>query len=268
MKRALFVALPLAVVLSGCALISDPMPMGNDVYTLHATGGTYSSQAGLKSDLWKEATEFCAKQGKTAILVDQTGQSGKVSFNAPTNNVVGSGFGAGFASSFGSISSVSYPEADIVFRCVSPSAIVEQPEAKSKSWVFAYMDKQVGAQAIDINSIRTHGDIKSINTSVAMMNPGDVRAVYVDTMQVNCLTGEYRNTNPQLYVNGHKVDAPKSLTEYLCSWNKPSGHKAPAHILIQTVCKGPTQEQRQNSIPDDDPVHLGYSVLDYLQNQK
>ena len=64
MKRTLFVAMSLSALLSGCALISDPMPMGNDVYTLHATGGTYSSQAGLKSDLWKEATEFCAKQRK------------------------------------------------------------------------------------------------------------------------------------------------------------------------------------------------------------
>ena len=62
MKRTLFVAMSLSALLSGCALISDPMPMGNDVYTLHATGGTYSSQAGLKSDLWKEATEFCAKR--------------------------------------------------------------------------------------------------------------------------------------------------------------------------------------------------------------
>ena len=121
MKRTLFVAMSLSALLSGCALISDPMPMGNDVYTLHATGGTYSSQASLKSDLWKEATEFCAKQGKTAILVNQAGQSGQVTYNAPAGYAVGGGVGAGFASSFGAIGSVSYPEADIVFRCVAPT---------------------------------------------------------------------------------------------------------------------------------------------------
>lgn len=127
MKRALIAISTLAVAsLSGCALISDPIPMGDGVYTLHATGGTYSSQAGMRDELWAEATEFCAKQGKTPILLGQDSTAGHTSYRAPSGGYTGGGFAGGFASSFGGYSSITYPEADIVFRCVNPEALNTQ----------------------------------------------------------------------------------------------------------------------------------------------
>lgn len=123
MKRTLIAISTLAVAsLSGCALISDPIPMGDGVYTLHATGGTYSSQAGMRDELWAEATEFCAKQGKTPILLGQDSTAGHTSYRAPSGGYTGGGFAGGFASSFGGYSSITYPEADIVFRCVNPES--------------------------------------------------------------------------------------------------------------------------------------------------
>ena len=271
MKRVLLVALPFVTLLSGCALISDPMPMGNDVYTLHATGGTYSSQAGLKSDLWKEATEFCAKQGKTPVLLNQGGQSGHVSYNAPSGYAAGSGFGAGFASSFGSIGSVSYPEADIVFRCVAPAKTSSQPVAtgtaqpsSSRSWAFVYIHPKIGAQAVDLNSITTDGDIKRADVCFVMAKTDDAKNIYTDTMECDCRKGEYRNTDPQLYINGHHVDAPKPLVAELTRWTKPSSG-APGAVFLKMVCDGPSAEQRQSAVVNDDPVRFGYLVHDYLE---
>lgn len=266
MKRALIAIYLPALCLSGCALISDPMPMGNGVYTLHATGGTYSSQAGMRDELWAEATEFCAKQGKTPILLNQRGTAGYTTYHAPSGGYVGGGFAGGFASAFGGVSSVAYPEADIVFRCVNPDQQNASAATKSRvsTWVTTAVHPVVGIQALDIASIRGNGDLKTVTTCMAA-NQNGMRNIIVSTSDVNCDRWEYRSRDLRFYINGTAVDAPSSLTEELAKWARPKDG-APAQKLLHLVCNGPSETDFKGGVPDPDPIHYANSALDLLQS--
>nr|DAX02334.1 MAG TPA: Protein of unknown function (DUF3568) [Caudoviricetes sp.] len=255
-----------AISLSGCALISDPIPMGDGVYTLHATGGTYSSQAGMRDELWAEATEFCAKQGKTPILLDQGSSAGHTSYHAPSGAYTGGGFAGGFASSFGGISSVTYPEADIVFRCMNPEQ-QKVPDANGKrvsSWVTTAVHPIAGVQAIDITSIRTEGQLKTVTTCIAADQNG-TRNILVSTSDVDCSRWEYRSHDLRFYINETAVEPPASLVEELAKWTRPKDG-APAQKLLNLVCNGPTERDFQTGVKESDPIRYANTVLDFLRN--
>jgi len=62
------ITLLLAIALAACQS-SEPAPMGKDRYMLSGTGawGGWSSGTAIKGDLYRQATEFCQRQGKQMV---------------------------------------------------------------------------------------------------------------------------------------------------------------------------------------------------------
>ncbi|CAN7537882.1 hypothetical protein LJR130_003790 [Variovorax sp. LjRoot130] len=90
MKAIAMVALA-AAVLTGCGT-TGVQPIGNGVYMSSKLGGMLTYNGGeVKADLFREAAEFCGKQGKKVDPVSSTSQ--------------GAGIGT-------------YASAEIQFRCV------------------------------------------------------------------------------------------------------------------------------------------------------
>jgi hypothetical protein len=58
----------LAIALAACQS-SEPARMGKDRYMLSGTGawGGWSSGTAIKSELYRQATEFCQRQGKQMV---------------------------------------------------------------------------------------------------------------------------------------------------------------------------------------------------------
>ena len=75
MKKIL-VMCALSMSLIGCAS-SGPIATGTDTYMLAKTsaGGVFVSGASVKADLLIEANAFCAKRGKTMMLIDSTAKN-------------------------------------------------------------------------------------------------------------------------------------------------------------------------------------------------
>ena len=63
----------LALLMSGCAATYDPVQIGKDTYSSAGSWG-WSSSSGIRNDLYKEASEFCARQGKVMDALQATGQ--------------------------------------------------------------------------------------------------------------------------------------------------------------------------------------------------
>jgi hypothetical protein len=63
------IILAFVALLAGCAS-SGPVSIGKDAYVLTKTsaGGMFVSGATVKTDLLREANEFCTKSGKTMEL--------------------------------------------------------------------------------------------------------------------------------------------------------------------------------------------------------
>lgn len=93
-KLGLFIVSACATaILSGCA--SGIVAMGEDTYYMSDTGlWSWSSKAGIKANLIKEATAFCAKEGKKLQPIGSEGVDG--SFN-------------------------NFAQADFTFRCLAPN---------------------------------------------------------------------------------------------------------------------------------------------------
>ena len=62
------ITLLLVTSLAACQS-SEPAPMGKNTYMLSGTGawGGWSSGTAIKSDLYRQATEFCQRQGKQMV---------------------------------------------------------------------------------------------------------------------------------------------------------------------------------------------------------
>ena len=68
MKKLLAVLLCLGLV--GCATVSGVVPMGKDTYMLSRQAGTgFAGMGNLKADAFRDANEFCIKQGKQLQVV-------------------------------------------------------------------------------------------------------------------------------------------------------------------------------------------------------
>jgi len=75
-KLALIRTLVPVALLAGCAA-SGPVPMGKDTYMLSNTGAwSWSSGAGLKGDLLREADAFCKKQDKQLMPINTAQKDG------------------------------------------------------------------------------------------------------------------------------------------------------------------------------------------------
>jgi hypothetical protein len=84
--------IPVVLLAAGCASSTGPVQIGRDTYSI--MGKSYAPSANLtdlKADAYKEASAFCAKQGKTANVIDTQGTP--------------RGFGQ-------------FPEAEVKFSCV------------------------------------------------------------------------------------------------------------------------------------------------------
>jgi len=62
------ITLLLAIALAACQS-SEPAPIGKDTYMLSSTGArdVWSSGTAIKSDLYRQAAEFCQRQGKQMV---------------------------------------------------------------------------------------------------------------------------------------------------------------------------------------------------------
>ena len=62
------ITLLLAIALAACQS-SQPAPMGKDTYMLSGTGAWdgWSSGTAIEGDLYRQATEFCQRQGKQMV---------------------------------------------------------------------------------------------------------------------------------------------------------------------------------------------------------
>ena len=78
MRPVYFLTPVLFFVLAGCA--SGPVAMGKDTYMMTDTGAwSWSSGAGLKAGLYKDANKFCADKSKVMLPLRSRQQDG--SFN-------------------------------------------------------------------------------------------------------------------------------------------------------------------------------------------
>jgi len=91
MRTLILVAI---LALSGCASSTGVVPTGPDSYMVTREGGSaFVGTNGLKADAYREASDYCAKNGKTIEVVSTQEQSG------------------GF---------MRYPHAEVNFMCLSP----------------------------------------------------------------------------------------------------------------------------------------------------
>ena len=66
------VLLALLVLGGGCAS-SGPVPMGKDTYLLAKSGGLFTISGGeVKAELYREANEFCLRQNKQLMPVNES----------------------------------------------------------------------------------------------------------------------------------------------------------------------------------------------------
>ena len=76
MRKLVAVALTV-MTLSGCA--SGPVPIGKDTYMSSKIGAwSWSSAAGLRAELYREAYATCAKQGKEVQSLNEAGVNGSL----------------------------------------------------------------------------------------------------------------------------------------------------------------------------------------------
>jgi hypothetical protein len=61
------------ILLNGCAMVSDVVPAGKDTFRLSGTNpGLGATGAGIKTELYEKASEFCVKQGKVFEPIDSS----------------------------------------------------------------------------------------------------------------------------------------------------------------------------------------------------
>jgi hypothetical protein len=115
MPKVLFLGAVIAAFLtSGCAVTDDPVKIGKDTYTSAGSWG-WSSSSSLRSDLYREASAFCASQGKAMDALQGTGHD------------------SGYAK---------WASAEVTFRCLD----TEDPEYARKQMQF---QPNVRIQVID-----------------------------------------------------------------------------------------------------------------------
>ena len=267
MKRWIL-ALAIPLTLSGCVSMSDPMSLGNDVYTLHATGGAYTTQAYLRSDLWEEATELCAKEGKVPVLLNQDGVSGHASFNAPSGNYAGGGFAGGFAAGFGTVSSFSYPESSIVFRCVKPTTPQEPQDTPSddnntSAWVNTATQPAKEIVAVDVAKVTVHGDIRKTTTCMAFSEGGH-RGITVIDSDFDCRNWKYRGNIRAMLIDGVPTQPSNRFVAMVSEWATPNSN-APTDKQLAFVCKGVPSEALRDAVRENDPVRYANYALDRIQ---
>jgi hypothetical protein len=70
--RSVIISAMAAVLVSGCATTYDPVQIGRDTYTSAGSWGWTSSSA-IWNDLYREASAFCARQGRAIDVLQATG---------------------------------------------------------------------------------------------------------------------------------------------------------------------------------------------------
>ena len=243
------------------------MSLGNDVYTLHATGGAYTTQAYLRSDLWEEATELCAKEGKVPVLLNQDGVSGHASFGAAPVNT-GGGFAGGFAAGFGSVRSFSYPESNIVFRCVKPATTQEPQEAPSddnntSAWVNTATQPSKEIIAVDVAKVTAHGDIRKTTMCMAFSEGGH-RGISVIDSEFDCRNWKSRGNIRTMLIDGAPTQPSNRFVAMVSEWTTPNSN-APADKQLTLVCKGVPSDVLRDAVRENDPIRYANHALDRIQ---
>lgn len=114
MKNILWGTAIVLFMANGCATTTDPVQIGKDTYTSSGSWG-WSSSSSLRSDLYKEASAFCANKGKIMDALQATGHD------------------SGYAQ---------WATAELTFRCLD----VDDPEYTRKQMQF---QPNVRVQVID-----------------------------------------------------------------------------------------------------------------------
>ena len=70
--RTIMTSAAVVALAGACSTTYDPVQIGKDTYTSAASWG-WTSSSGLRSDLYREAAAFCARQGKSVDVVQATG---------------------------------------------------------------------------------------------------------------------------------------------------------------------------------------------------
>ncbi len=111
----------IALTVSGCATTSAVVPIGQGVYEIAGSSATaFSSGGAQRVRLIQAANKYCAKQGKSATVVDSTATNGKVGSYA---NIQGSSYGYGHGYNKSSslngmaVQAGRKATADVRFRC-------------------------------------------------------------------------------------------------------------------------------------------------------
>ena len=77
MKIRLLLVSLLALLLTACASSTGVVPVGQDRYMISVQGGALESGGKMLANVMKEANDYCAKQGKTAELLDSKTEDGQ-----------------------------------------------------------------------------------------------------------------------------------------------------------------------------------------------
>jgi hypothetical protein len=73
MLRLVVITIASGIVLLGCAMSSGVVPAGNDSYLIsRSEKGFDTTGSRVKADAIREASEFCAKSGKSVEIINAT----------------------------------------------------------------------------------------------------------------------------------------------------------------------------------------------------
>ena len=110
-----------AFALSGCATTSAVVPIGQGVYEIAGSSATaFSSGGAQRVRLIQAANKYCAKQGKSATVVDSEATNGQVgSYASVQGSSYGNGHGYNESSSLNgmAVRAGRKATADVRFRC-------------------------------------------------------------------------------------------------------------------------------------------------------
>lgn len=109
--------------LTGCVSTTRISEVSDGFFSASKEGSAYSSPTSLLQDVYEDAQQYCAKQGKKLKVLKQSADGGNMSFmgggmsSVPTNDPAGA-FAAGFQNGLRMVPMGRRPSVSVSFTCI------------------------------------------------------------------------------------------------------------------------------------------------------